>query len=203
MVTANMIQISGDSAAADALESILDGGGGTITAAIVGNITGNLSGSVGSVTGNVGGNVVGSVGSVTGNVGGNVVGSVGSVVGNVGGDLVGDVQGNVDGSVGSVVGLNPALLDAAVSTRATPAQVNAEVLDVLNVDTFGEPTGVPPATTTLVQKIGRLHMALRNEVTVDSNTGEKQFHDDAGNVEWKKTFTDAAGIYNEAESSGP
>ena len=33
---------------------------------IVGNITGNLSGSVGSVTGNVGGNVVGSVGSVTG-----------------------------------------------------------------------------------------------------------------------------------------
>lgn len=33
---------------------------------IVGNITGSLSGSVGSVTGNVGGNVVGSVGSVTG-----------------------------------------------------------------------------------------------------------------------------------------
>lgn len=40
---------------------------------IVGNITGNLSGSVGSVTG--------AVGSVTGNVGGNVTGSVGSVVG--------------------------------------------------------------------------------------------------------------------------
>jgi hypothetical protein len=33
------------------------------------NITGNISGSVGSVTGNVGGNVVGSVGSVTGSVG--------------------------------------------------------------------------------------------------------------------------------------
>lgn len=33
---------------------------------IVGNITGNLSGSVGSVTGNVGGNVTGSVGSISG-----------------------------------------------------------------------------------------------------------------------------------------
>ena len=42
------------------------------TVAITGNITGNLSGSVGSVTGNVGGNVTGSVGSVTGNVGGSV-----------------------------------------------------------------------------------------------------------------------------------
>ena len=38
----------------------------TQTTAITGNITGNLSGSVGSVTGNVGGNVTGSVGSVTG-----------------------------------------------------------------------------------------------------------------------------------------
>ena len=52
---------------------------------IVGNITGNLSGSVGSVTGAAGsvtgavGSVTGAVGSVTGNVGGNVVGSVASV----------------------------------------------------------------------------------------------------------------------------
>jgi hypothetical protein len=45
---------------------------------IVGNITGNLSGSVGSVTGAVG-SVTGAVGSVTGNVGGNVTGSVGAL----------------------------------------------------------------------------------------------------------------------------
>lgn len=50
---------------------------------IVGNITGNLSGSVGSVTGAVG-SVTGAVGSVTGNVGGNVVGSVASVTAAVG-----------------------------------------------------------------------------------------------------------------------
>ena len=56
---------------------------------IVGNITGNLSGSVGSVTGAVGsvtgavGSVTGAVGSVAGNVGGNVTGSVGSVLGGI------------------------------------------------------------------------------------------------------------------------
>lgn len=66
----NVAQISGDSVAADNLEAMLDGTGGTtlttdITGALTGNITGNLSGSVGSVTGNVGGNVAGSVDSVT------------------------------------------------------------------------------------------------------------------------------------------
>jgi hypothetical protein len=70
----NTTQISGDSTVADTLESLLDGGGGTLTANITGSITGNLSGSVGSVTGAVG-SVTGAVGSVTGNVGG----SVGSV----------------------------------------------------------------------------------------------------------------------------
>ncbi len=57
------------------------------TFALTGNITGNLSGSVGSVSGAVGsvtgavGSVTGAVGSVTGNVGGNVTGSVGSISG--------------------------------------------------------------------------------------------------------------------------
>jgi len=45
-------------------------------------------------------------------------------------------------------------LDATVATRATPAQVNTEVLDVLNVDTFGEPAqGAPLELTTLIDKI--------------------------------------------------
>jgi hypothetical protein len=67
---------------------------------ITGNITGNLSGSVGSVSGAVG-SVTGAVGSVIGNVGGNVAGTVASVVGAVG-SVTGNVGGNVTGSVGSV-----------------------------------------------------------------------------------------------------
>lgn len=181
----NVVQISGDAPAADALESILDGGGGTLTANITGNLSGSVgsvTGAVGSVTGSVGGNVVGTVASVVGNVGGNVVGTVASVVGNVG--------GNVTGSIGSLA-------------AQAKADVNAEVVDVMSVDTFAEPTGVPAATTTLADKIGRQYMALRNEVTVDSNTGKKQFHDDAGNVEWEKDFTDVGNVYNESESNAP
>src|SRR3990172_5330864 len=74
-INADATAISGDSVAADRLETMLDGAGGnTLSAAITGNITGNLSGSVGSVTG--------AVGSVTGDVGGNVTGSVGSIASN-------------------------------------------------------------------------------------------------------------------------
>ena len=103
-IDANMGAISADATAADNLEAALDGTGGvTITAGLTGNVTGNLSGSVGSVTGNVGGNVAGSVGSVTGNIGGNLAGSVGSVTGAVG-SVTGNVGGNVAGSVGSVTG---------------------------------------------------------------------------------------------------
>jgi hypothetical protein len=98
----NVTQISGDTTAADNLELATDGG--------VYNVGGG--GIVASsVTGNVGGNVTGSVGSVTGNVGGNVVGSVASVTGNLGGNVVGSVAsvtgnvgGNVVGSVASVTG---------------------------------------------------------------------------------------------------
>lgn len=101
---ANVIQISGDSTAADNLEAAADGtgynlGAGQIVAASVSGSVGSVSGAVGSVTGNVGGNVTGSTASVVGAVG-SVTGSVGSVVGNLGGN----VNGNVSGSVASVVG---------------------------------------------------------------------------------------------------
>lgn len=114
---------------------------------IVGNITGNLSGSVGSVTGAVG-SVTGAVGSVTGAVG-SVTGAVGSVTGNVG--------GNVTGSVGSLA-------------AQAKADVNAEVVDALATDTYAEPgQGAPAATTTLATKLGFLYKAWRNRHTQTSS----------------------------------
>lgn len=112
---ANVVQISGDSTAADNLEAAADGtgfnlGAGQIVAVSVSGAVGSVTGSVGSVTGNVGGNVIGSTASVVGAVG-SVTGSVGSVVGNLGGNVNGNVAGtvasvvgNVSGSVGSVAG---------------------------------------------------------------------------------------------------
>jgi len=186
-------------------------------AAVTGNIGGNLAGSVGSVTGNVaavtgniGGNiagtvasVVGNVAAVTGNIGGNLAGSVGSVVGNVAA-VTGNVGGNVAGSVGSVVNLNAQLVDAAITTRATPAQVNAEVVDALATDTYVEPgQGAPAATTTLAAKVNYIYKFARNKIEQTNNT--LSIYNDAGNVvDQKAAVSDDNTTYTRAEiGSGP
>lgn len=69
--------------------------------------------------------VMGAVGSVTGNVGGNVVGSIGSLAT----QAKADVNAEADTAL-SDVGVTTTVtgrIDAAISTRATPAQVNTEV----------------------------------------------------------------------------
>lgn len=166
LMASDVGSISGDTVAADNLEAAADGtgynlGGGAVVAASVTGAAGSVTGAVGSVTG--------AVGSVTGNVGGNVAGSVGSVTGNVG--------GNVTGSVGSL------------ATQAK-ADVNAEVLDVLNTDTFAEPgQEAPGATISLVKKIGYLYKAWRNKSTQTSST-YSLFADDTTTVDQKATVSD-------------
>jgi len=78
-------------------------------------------------------------------------------------------------------------------------QVNAEVLDVMNTDTFAAPTGAPPSTDSLVDKIGFIYMALRNKVTVTSTS--KAFFDDASSSQWSKTLSDNGTTYQEDEGS--
>ena len=57
-----------------------------------------------------------------------------------------------------------ARIDVATSSRATPAQVNAELLDVLTVDTYAEPGKVAPAaTTSLALMVRFLYKAWRNK----------------------------------------
>lgn len=90
-------------------------------------------------------------------------------------------------------------LDVVVSTRATPAQVNTEVLDVLNTDTFAEPgQEAPPATTTLVKKIGYLYKVLRNKLTQTSTT-LSVFADDGLTVDQKSTVSDDGTTYTRGE----
>lgn len=79
------------------------------------------------------------------------------------------------------------------------AEVNAQVLDVLNVDTFGEPTGVPAATSTLSVKLGFLFMALRNRVDVTAT--KKTFYDDSDAAEWEKDLSDDGTTYSESEGN--
>lgn len=61
------------------------------------------------------------------------------------------------------------------------AQVNAEVLDVINVDTFVESSGVPAATASIQAKITWLYTLSRNKGTQTSTT--KTLRNDADSAD--------------------
>jgi hypothetical protein len=81
------------------------------------------------------------------------------------------------------------------------AQVNAEVVDVMNVDTFAEPTGVPAATNTITGKLGTLYLMARNEVTVTAT--KKTYKGDDGAAEFEKDLSDDGTTYTETEVNAP
>lgn len=96
------------------------------------------------------------------------------------------------------------LSDLGGMSAGMKAEVNVEALDVLNTDTFAEPgQGTPPATTTLVQKIGYLFKNFRNKKT-ETNTEFNLYADDAATVDQKATVSDAAGVTTKDEmATGP
>lgn len=75
-------------------------------------------------------------------------------------------------------------------TATQKASINAEVVDVLTVDTFAEPgQGAPAATASLATKIGYLFKAWRNKKTQTASQFSL-FADDASTVDQKSTVTD-------------
>ena len=66
-----------------------------------------------------------------------------------------------------------------------------------------EPTGVPGATITALEKIDWLFMALRNRLDINSTTGKKIFYDDGGAAEWEKDISDDGSVYTETEANAP
>jgi len=95
-------------------------------------------------------------------------------------------------------------LDVVVSTRATPAQVNTEVVDALSVDTYTEPgQEAPAATNTLAVKIGYLFKAWRNRST-QTSTQYSLYNDDATTLAHKSTVSDDATTFDRGEvGTGP
>lgn len=96
-------------------------------------------------------------------------------------------------AAGTLVSYDPptkAEMDTAHALLATPAQVNAQVVDALNVDTYAEPgQEVPAATASLVAKIGYLYKMWRNKKKQDATTFE--LYNDAGAVvDQKATLSD-------------
>lgn len=150
MVTANVVQLSGDVTAADNAESFFDGTGYAGTGNVIPQVTA-VTGAVGSVAGNV-----------NGNVNGNVVGSVGSVAASVtlannavsaaavAADAVAEIQSGL-ATAASIAALNnlsaaqvntevdTAIADAALATAANLATVDT-VVDAIKLKTDNLPT---------------------------------------------------------------
>ena len=84
------------------------------------------------------------------------------------------------------------------------AQVNAEVVDALNVDTYTEPgQGAPGATTTLVQKISYIYKFLKNKTTTTS-TQINIYNDAESTIDQKSTISDDGTIFSRGKfGSGP
>ena len=81
----------------------------------------------------------------------------------------------------------------------TVAQVNAQVLDVLSVDTFGELGSPPAATSSLKDKLVWLFMWARNKATATSSQ-RKLFADDAATIVSTETITDDGTTFTKGES---
>lgn len=81
------------------------------------------------------------------------------------------------------------------------AQVNAEVVDALNVDTYAETSGVPAATATIVSKLSRLYDALIDKLDVIA--AKKKFYNNAGVQQWEKDLTDDGTTYSETAANAP
>lgn len=95
-------------------------------------------------------------------------------------------------------------LDATISSRATPAQVNTEVVDALNVDTYAEPgQGAPAATATLAAKLNYVYKAWRNKLTQTATT-YSLYADDTTTVDQKATVSDDGTTFTKGEiATGP
>ena len=70
----------------------------------------------------------------------------------------------------------------ATLSSLTAAQVNAEIVDALDTDTYAELGAVPAATASLSDKIAWLFMLARNKVTQTATTVTVRNDADSGNV---------------------
>jgi len=94
--------------------------------------------------------------------------------------------------------------EGGITYGFTVVDVNAEVLDVLNTDTFAEPgQEAPAATTTLVNKISYIYKFMRNQIWTTA-TAIDVYNDAADTVDQKSTISHDGTTFKRGElESGP
>jgi len=84
--------------------------------------------------------------------------------------------------------------------KGLAAVVNAEVLDVLTVDTFPELAAVPAATSSLKDKLAWLFMWMRNKST-ETGTERKLYADDGTTVVGTAAVSDDGVTFTKGEEA--
>jgi hypothetical protein len=84
--------------------------------------------------------------------------------------------------------------------RIDVAQVNAQVLDVITVDTFPEVTSVPAATSTLLDKVNWVFALSRNKLTQDATTQTLRNDADGADIA-TATVQDTGAVFTRNEFS--
>lgn len=113
------------------------------------------------------------------------------------------IAGYLDTEVAAILEDTGTTLPAQIAAlnNLSAAEVNAEVVDALNVDTYAEPgSGAPPATASLATKIGYPYKAWRNKVT-QSSTTYSLYNDDGTTVGQSATVGDDGSIFTKGEVS--
>lgn len=112
------------------------------------------------------------------------------------------ITATVDADQGGITYAFKAKSDGLSTQEKT--DVNAEIVDAINVDTYAEPgQEAPGATVSLAKKLNYLYKFLRNKITQDATT--LKIYDDAGTtVDQKATVADDGSTYTRNEiGTGP
>ena len=117
----------------------------------------------------------------------------------------GDSFARLAAPAGASVSADIAAINALIAALndLSAAQVNAQVVDVMTVDTIAELAQAAPSDTpTIASGLMALYMALINQL--DVTAGFKEVHNAAGTVIFKKALTEDGTTYREAKGeTGP
>lgn len=80
------------------------------------------------------------------------------------------------------------------------AQINAEILDVLNSDSFAELSSPPSASSTLVEKLTWIFMWAKNK-SVQSRTDRKLYADDGTTVVSTESMSESPTVFTKNKAS--
>ncbi len=112
----------------------------------------------------------------------------------------------LDAEIAQILGDTTTDIPAQIAAlnNLSAAQVNAEVVDALNVDTYAQPgQGAPAATTTMRLMLAYLYKWARNKRDNDG-TQTQFYNDDATTVDHKQSTSESGGTVTVGEmATGP